>query len=211
VPQTPSPVLDMRGKRLVKGGVLGHRYYVRLQGRWKEPQARRYAPALLRAIRGLGHRARVRARDASPVTAVARWARVCGGVARARASAAHPGRSCGADPPVAGLPRPAGHLHAAAPLLALSLHGRLEGVGAMDLYLADPDGATAIDVVERRLQRDQRREDADSDHRATGPVHDPAAGVWTFLAIPVTGAGVLGRLTRDSRDGDGRCGGRGSR
>jgi hypothetical protein len=34
--------------------------------------------------------------------------------------------------------------------LALSLHGSLEGVGAMDLYFADPDGASAVDVVEAR-------------------------------------------------------------
>jgi hypothetical protein len=35
-------------------------------------------------------------------------------------------------------------------VLALSLHGRLKGVGAMDLYLADPDGVTAVDVFEAR-------------------------------------------------------------
>jgi hypothetical protein len=35
-------------------------------------------------------------------------------------------------------------------VLALSLRGRLKGVGAMDLHLADPDGATAVDVFEAR-------------------------------------------------------------
>jgi hypothetical protein len=35
-------------------------------------------------------------------------------------------------------------------VLALSLPGRLKGVGAMDLYLADPDGPTAVDVFEAR-------------------------------------------------------------
>ena len=35
-------------------------------------------------------------------------------------------------------------------VLALSLHGRLQAVGAMDLYLADPDGVTAVDVYEAR-------------------------------------------------------------
>jgi hypothetical protein len=34
--------------------------------------------------------------------------------------------------------------------LALSLRGRLKGVGGMDLYLADPDGATAVNVFEAR-------------------------------------------------------------
>jgi hypothetical protein len=35
-------------------------------------------------------------------------------------------------------------------VLALSLHGRLQAVGAMDLYFADPDGVTAVDVYEAR-------------------------------------------------------------
>src|SRR4051812_8142440 len=34
--------------------------------------------------------------------------------------------------------------------LALSLSGRLQAVGAMDLYSADPDGAIAVDVYEAR-------------------------------------------------------------
>ena len=34
--------------------------------------------------------------------------------------------------------------------LALSLRGRLKGVGAMDLYLAEPDGAIAVDVFDAR-------------------------------------------------------------
>jgi hypothetical protein len=35
-------------------------------------------------------------------------------------------------------------------VLALSLHGRLKGVGGMDLYFAGPDGATAVDAFEAR-------------------------------------------------------------
>ncbi len=35
-------------------------------------------------------------------------------------------------------------------VLALSLHGRLQAVGGMDLYFADPDGVTAVDVYEAR-------------------------------------------------------------
>src|SRR3954447_11056739 len=35
-------------------------------------------------------------------------------------------------------------------VLALSLAGRLQAVGAMDLYFADPDGVTAVDVYEAR-------------------------------------------------------------
>jgi hypothetical protein len=35
-------------------------------------------------------------------------------------------------------------------VLALSLHGRLQAMGAMDLYFADPDGVTAVDVYEAR-------------------------------------------------------------
>ncbi|SHN59546.1 hypothetical protein SAMN05660350_00891 [Geodermatophilus obscurus] len=35
-------------------------------------------------------------------------------------------------------------------VLALSLAGRLKGVGGMDLYSADPDGATAVDAFEAR-------------------------------------------------------------
>ena len=35
-------------------------------------------------------------------------------------------------------------------VLALSLPGRLQAVGGMDLYFADPDGATAVDVYEAR-------------------------------------------------------------
>src|SRR3712207_5282005 len=35
-------------------------------------------------------------------------------------------------------------------VLALSLPGRLKGVGGMDLYCADPDGATAVDVFAAR-------------------------------------------------------------
>ncbi|MGY1642627.1 hypothetical protein ACI782_16080 [Geodermatophilus sp. SYSU D00703] len=35
-------------------------------------------------------------------------------------------------------------------VLALSLPGRLKGVGAIDLYSADPGGATAVDVFEAR-------------------------------------------------------------
>ncbi|MBM7805012.1 hypothetical protein JOD57_000849 [Geodermatophilus bullaregiensis] len=34
--------------------------------------------------------------------------------------------------------------------LALSLSGRMRGMGAMDLYLADPDGAIAVDVFAAR-------------------------------------------------------------
>ena len=34
--------------------------------------------------------------------------------------------------------------------LALSLRGRLKGVGAMDLYFTDPDGASTVDVFEAR-------------------------------------------------------------
>src|SRR4051794_20499234 len=34
--------------------------------------------------------------------------------------------------------------------LALSLTGRLQAVGAMDLYFADPDGVSAVDVYEAR-------------------------------------------------------------
>jgi hypothetical protein len=35
-------------------------------------------------------------------------------------------------------------------VLALSLPGRLRGIGAMDLFFADPSGATAIDIFEAR-------------------------------------------------------------
>jgi hypothetical protein len=35
-------------------------------------------------------------------------------------------------------------------VLALSLRGRLKGVGGMDLYCADPTGATAVDALEAR-------------------------------------------------------------
>jgi hypothetical protein len=35
-------------------------------------------------------------------------------------------------------------------VLALSLPGRLQAVGAMDLYSADPDGVTTVDVYEAR-------------------------------------------------------------
>ena len=35
-------------------------------------------------------------------------------------------------------------------MLALSLRGRLRGVGAMDLYFTAPDGPTAVDVFEAR-------------------------------------------------------------
>jgi hypothetical protein len=35
-------------------------------------------------------------------------------------------------------------------VLALSLRGRLKGIGGMDLYCADPDGATAVDAFEAR-------------------------------------------------------------
>jgi hypothetical protein len=35
-------------------------------------------------------------------------------------------------------------------VLALSLPGRLKGMGAIDLYLTDPDGAIAVDVFEAR-------------------------------------------------------------
>jgi hypothetical protein len=35
-------------------------------------------------------------------------------------------------------------------VLALSLSGRLQAVGGMDLYFADPDGVTAVDVYEAR-------------------------------------------------------------
>jgi hypothetical protein len=35
-------------------------------------------------------------------------------------------------------------------VLALSLRGRLKGMGRMDLYLAAPDGATAVDAFEAR-------------------------------------------------------------
>jgi hypothetical protein len=35
-------------------------------------------------------------------------------------------------------------------VLALSLHGRLQAVGGMDLYFADPGGMTAVDVYEAR-------------------------------------------------------------
>jgi hypothetical protein len=36
-------------------------------------------------------------------------------------------------------------------VLGLSLPGRLRGMGAMDLYFADPSGATAVDVVAARV------------------------------------------------------------
>lgn len=35
-------------------------------------------------------------------------------------------------------------------VLALSLPGRLRGLGGMDLYCADPDGATAVDALQAR-------------------------------------------------------------
>lgn len=35
-------------------------------------------------------------------------------------------------------------------ILALSLHGRLRGIGGMDLYLTDPGGAATVDVLEAR-------------------------------------------------------------
>jgi hypothetical protein len=35
-------------------------------------------------------------------------------------------------------------------VLALSLQGRLRGIGGMDLYLTDPGGAAAVDVLEAR-------------------------------------------------------------
>ena len=60
--------------------------------------------------------------------------------------------------------------------LALSLHGRLEGVGAMDLYLADPAGATAVDVVEARCVADLVVEHLDgaADWSAWTPTGTPA-------------------------------------
>jgi hypothetical protein len=35
-------------------------------------------------------------------------------------------------------------------VLALSLHGRLRGIGGMDLYLTDPGGPATVDVLEAR-------------------------------------------------------------
>jgi hypothetical protein len=59
--------------------------------------------------------------------------------------------------------------------LALSLPGRLRGVGGMDLYLADPGGATAVDVFAARCVAELV-----SDHL------EPAAdwSVWTPTEAP---------------------------
>jgi hypothetical protein len=60
-------------------------------------------------------------------------------------------------------------------VLALSLHGRLQAVGGMDLYFADPDGVTAVDVYEARCVAELV-----SDHL------DVAAdwSVWTSTELP---------------------------
>jgi hypothetical protein len=60
-------------------------------------------------------------------------------------------------------------------VLALSLHGRLQAVGGMDLYFADPGGVTAVDVFEARCVAELV-----SDHL------DVAAdwSVWTPTELP---------------------------
>src|SRR3954471_18456075 len=60
-------------------------------------------------------------------------------------------------------------------VLALSLSGRLQAVGGMDLYFADPDGVTAVDVYEARCVA-----------RLVSDHLDVAAdwSVWTPTALP---------------------------
>jgi hypothetical protein len=60
-------------------------------------------------------------------------------------------------------------------VLALSLNGRLKGVGGMDLYLADPDGVSAVDVFEARCVAELV-----SDHLAVAADWS----VWTPTELP---------------------------
>jgi hypothetical protein len=60
-------------------------------------------------------------------------------------------------------------------VLALSLHGRLRGVGAMDLYFTGADGPTAVDVFEARCVAELV-----SDHLAAAADWT----VWTPTELP---------------------------
>ncbi|WP_222268883.1 hypothetical protein [Modestobacter marinus] len=73
-------------------------------------------------------------------------------------------------------------------VLALSLAGRFQAVGAMDLYSADPDGVTAVDVYEARCV-----DQLVSDHLGVAP------GVFTPVALILSWFGAVRRevpLTR---------------
>ena len=79
-------------------------------------------------------------------------------------------------------------------MLALSLRGRLRGVGAMDLYFTDPDGPTTVDVFEARCVAELVSE-------RLGPAADWS--VWTPEETPGWPDTLAARQPRPALDGRG--------